>query len=526
MTYARPALVLGIALLSLGRSVFSAEIPAHPRILRFPPSAFEVPMSDPRRIEPAPDTVAFVERDSLLPLIELTFAFRVGSHDDPRDRTGLAVLTGAMLTRGGSEALAPADLDAALETAGADLHSFVRGQRTAVRLSVPTWAAPQAIEILFDLVTAPRFDGEVLDVVRRSALERLDRRNEDPLDVLEREWTWLVLGRAHPAGRAPTTASLAAISRADMASFYRCFFRPEEMVAAISGDFSADLLGRIQKRFAAWGRLSSDRSECGSSGTGSTPADRASPARLRVGATSVAGRPPPPAGARVVLAPHPTPQAKLMIGHRLERPPAWNDPERFALLVAGEILGGGGAISRLNGRLRTSEGLVYRASADLELDAAGQEDFRIFLETRPERVWRAIELVEQEVARLRDELVHPREFEIVRQTLIGNLRSDFDTAEEIAGYLAENELLGRPPDYWRRYAQALERVGREEIRSAARKYLRPKDFIVLVVGPEGELLDQPEAGRIGSAGDRRIEILPRRHPGTLEPLDSKPGTDS
>lgn len=472
----------------------SGDIPAHPRLLSFEERTFRVPEANERRVELADGIVAFLERDSFLPLIEITLAFGVGSQDDPPGRTGLAFLTGAMLSRGGSAALSPAELDATFEGMGVDLASFVRARTAIVRLSTPSWAADEAIDQLFDLLAAPRFDSDILENSRRSVLEGLGRRNENALDVLEREWTWLMLGPSHAGARAPTPTTIESITRLELVSFYECFWRPSNLIAALSGDVSDEVLRLIDRRGSEWHQGSGDARACDSSST-AHPTGSLSP------------RPAPGPGTRVAF--HPAPQAKIRIGHRIAKPPAATERERFALRVAGEILGGGGAISRLNGRLRTSEGLVYRANAEIELDRAGEEEFRIFLETRTDRAWRAVDLALEEVERLRNELVHPRELDVVRETLIGNLRSEFDTAEEIVGYLAENVVLDRPDDYWNRYLEAVRTVTREEVRAAARKFIRPEDFSVLVVGPKGRILEGAERG---------LMILPERDPRTLEPL--------
>lgn len=479
------------ALLSLGSTPLPSQIPPHPRLLQYEHRVLEVPDANTRRFEIRPGTIAFLERDPLFPLFEVTLAFEVGSNHDPPERTGLAVLTGALLSRGGSASLTPAELDSKLEALGVDFRSFVRARSAVVRLSAPTWAAADAIELFFDLVTSPGFDSEMLELTRRTVLEGLARRNEDPLNILEREWTWLMLGRRHPNARAPTSSTITAISRDDIASFYACHWHPGNMVVALSGDLSETVLAQIRRRISDWSAATDGECPAWSTSAAEPPSPRAVP------------------GKRVAF--HSAPQAKVRIGHRLDSAPAWTDPERFALVVAREILGGSGAISRLNGRLRTSEGLVYRASAEVALDEPGEEELRIALETRADRAWRAVEIAEQEVERLRRDLVHPRELEVVRQTLIGNLRSEFDTAEEIVGYFAENVLLGRPAGYWTRYLEGIRRVTREDLRAAARKYFRPREFSVLVVGPERQIL--------GSAPNvEEIEVLPERDPRTLEPV--------
>ena len=136
----------------------------------------------------------------------------------------------------------------------------------------------------------------------------------------------------------------------------------------------------------------------------------------------------------------------------------WDSGDRYALDVLGEILGGSGAISRIAGRLRTAEGLVYRASARIDPGELWVGDFQIFFDTRGSQVARAVELSLEELHRIRTEPVHPTELEVAKQTLLGKLRLSFDTAEETAGTASRERdpepaprLLGPIPERYRRH---------------------------------------------------------------------------
>jgi zinc protease len=176
------------------------------------------------------------------------------------------------------------------------------------------------------------------------------------------------------------------------------------------------------------------------------------------------------------------PQAKVLLGHRFSDLLEWTSRDRFALAVVGEILGGGGAISRIAGRLRTGEGLVYRASAELIPGQWWPGEWRIFFESRGDSIVRATEAVLEELQRLQTVDVHPMELAVVQQTLEAHLRLDFDTAEEVSGYFAEDELIGRPHAYWRGYLEGVHAVTAEDVRRAAKTFLHSDFLTFLVVG--------------------------------------------
>jgi zinc protease len=217
----------------------------------------------------------------------------------------------------------------------------------------------------------------------------------------------------------------------------------------------------------------------------------------------------------------PTSSWPLSRSSRLSGDISWDSQERFALEVLGEILGGSGAISRIAGRLRTAEGLVYRASARLDPGELWVGDFQIQFDTRNDQVARAVELSLEELRRIRSQPVHSTELEVAKQTLLGKLRLSFDTAEEIAGLLAENELLGRPRDYWNQYLLGIQAVTSDRVLQAARTYLLPDRLVYLVVGRWRaiDLGAVPGDSTLEKIVGHRVQHLPARDPLTLKPLE-------
>lgn len=197
----------------------------------------------------------------------------------------------------------------------------------------------------------------------------------------------------------------------------------------------------------------------------------------------------------------------------------WDSGDRYALDVLGEILGGSGAISRIAGRLRTAEGLVYRASARIDPGELWVGDFQIFFDTRGSQVTRAVELSLEELHRIRTEPVHPTELEVAKQTLLGKLRLSFDTAEETAGLLAENEILNRPHDYWDRYLKGIEDTTANDVLKVARTFLKPDRLLFLVVGRWQEVAPNSPEGQsnLEKVTRHRVQHLPTRDPLTLQP---------
>lgn len=482
-------LLAGIALPLAGEE----KIPSRPEQLRFRERPFQVPKAEAYRHELRNGVPVYIAEDPTLPLVEVALAVRVGEYLDPPGKVGLAALTGALLRRGGTARWSADELDEAVDFLGAEMDTVTGPSRGGASLNCGSWVLEEALELFFEMLKTPRFEERRLAAAKSSLLESMARRNDDPLDVLQREWGWLLFGPDHFTVRQLTEASLRAITREDLVAFHRAYWRPENMILAVSGDVRAeDLLKRLEKHFADW----------------------------------VGGGPevpwPPPSSTHT---PKPglyyldkdVPQAKVMLGHLGVRRRSWEDNEAFAVLLLGEILGGRGAVSRLRSRLRAEEGLVYRADAHLGLGQFGPGEFRVFLETENRNVLRAIESVEQEIRRLRVAPVPEVELSLAKRSLIDAFPLLFDSAEKIAGRFAEDEYLGRPHRYWQLYRSRISAVTAAEIQRAAQRHLHPDRLVLVVVGRWGDVIRQAtdEEGLAKALGVP-VTPLPRRDPLTLE----------
>ncbi len=204
-------------------------------------------------------------------------------------------------------------------------------------------------------------------------------------------------------------------------------------------------------------------------------------------------------------------QAAVALGHRGPVFASWDDPDRWALMLLAEILDGPGAVSRLRARLQLEEGLTYRVLSHFDLDVVAPAadtgrshpvgefratrgersdharpghpgEFRVFLETAPESAAEAAGAVLQELRRLQSDPAPAAELETAKRSVLARLPLLFDRAESVAGRRAEDDLLGRPHEYWADYRQRLRGVTGTDVRRAARRFLDPGGVALLVVG--------------------------------------------
>lgn len=468
-------------------------IPAHPSQLRFPELDFRVPDAAPHRHQLTNGVVVYVVEDHSLPLVKVAVALPAGEYLDPPGKVGLASLTAAMLRRGGAGELGPDAFDERADRLALEVDAGAGGTRAGASLDCGRWVLGEALDLFFAMLRRPRFDPGRLELAKDNLLENMQHRNDDPLAVAEREWRWLLYGGEHFSVRQLAPGPLAAIGREDLEAFHRRYWQPAGMVVAVSGDVeTAAILAELEERFAGW--------EAGEPAPWPPPAPRHTP---RPGLYHVE---------------RDIPQGKVLLGHLGAVRDGWDDPDFYTLAVLSELMGGG-VVSRIGGRLRTVEGLAYRAGASLGVGDLWPGELRIFIEAESENVALAIQLALEEVERLRRRPPSREELDLVKGAITDAFPLLFDSAEERAGTFAEDEYLGRPHSFWQRYRQRIEAVTPEGVRAMAERSLRPREMVMLVVGRWAEMEGGDRRGRanMGQLTDGSVFHLPARDPLTLEP---------
>jgi predicted Zn-dependent peptidase len=472
-----------------------AAIPDRPEKLRFPPLQYEPPHPADYRVPLQAGPVAYVVPDRTLPLVNLVLYVRVGQYLEPADKLGLADMTGHLLARGGTASKTAEELEEELDFLAAQLGSSIGETQGTVSLNLLAKDLDAGLALLREVLTAPRFQEDKLQLYRQQMLQAMRQRNDDAADIEARERDFLVFGESFWANRLPTAATVNAIQREDLVAFHRRWFHPANFVVAASGDFDrAAMVARLERLFADW---------------------------------PFAGEIPPPiptnttfAAPGVYLVNKDVNQGRvslLLPGVRRD------DPDFFALTVMNRILGGGGFTSRIMNRVRSDEGLAYAASSALPGGVYYPLMFVASFQSKSRTVARATAIVLEEMQRIAREPVSEEELETEKRSLIETLPRAFTTKAQVAARFAEDEFTGRfaaDPDYWKHYRARVAAVTREDVLRVARKLLTPERVVILVVGQKDEILlghpDHPV--RLPDLAGGRLVDVPLRDPLTLEPL--------
>jgi zinc protease len=417
-------------------------------------------------VEPAPAPAAAIAHREVLPnglvllvaerpgvpIAAVRVFSRAGAAFEPRDRAGLANLTGALLTRGTAKHTGP-ELDSTIEFVGGSLEGGAGRDGLTTSLSVLKRDLTLGLDLLAEVVLSPTFPEEELTRKVAQIQAAIKRSEEDPNTVAGRALSRLVY-RTHPYGTPVegTIESVGKLTRDDVVAFYRGHARPDSTIVAVVGDVTVDEARReVVKRFGGWARPA-------------TPVPTVPPA------TPVG----PPETERVVKD---LSQATIMLGRQAIRQV---DPDYFPLAVASYILGGGSA-SRLYARVRDEGGLAYAVFSYVSPARYGSA-FALAAQTRTAEVPKVNDILDEELARLTREPVQDDELKLAKDYLIGSFPLRLDTSAKVADFIVTIEEQGLGLDYADRYKASVARVTVADVQRVARKFLAPDTFNRVVVG--------------------------------------------
>ena len=391
-----------------------------------------------------------------------------GSRDEPPELSGASHFLEHMLFKG-TERRSAIEIAEAVESVGGDMNAFTSHEMTTYYVRIPDGCLELATDILSDIVWSPSIRGDELDAERQVILEEIGMRDDTPEDLVHDVFS-NALFSGHPLGREVigTPETIGAMDRTSLLAFHGAHYHPSNVVVAAAGNLHHDeVVELVQQGLARDAGARPDRLPFG-------------------GATA-----PEP----MVVLERPTEQAHVVLGTRSL---ARDDPDRYALNVLDQVLGGGMA-SRLFQEIREKRGLAYSVYS---FRAAYEETgaLAVYAGTSPDRVGDVVSLVEAELARIvADRGVSDAEMASAKGNLTGSLALGLETSSSRMHRVGRALLtLGTVPPLDEVVA-AVEQVTPDDLARVVDRVLGDASRTVAAVGPFSAL-DLPRAAASNGAG--------------------------
>jgi zinc protease len=414
-----------------------------------------------------------------LPIVAANLALRTGSDANPLDKPGLANFTAAMLDEGTStrSALQIADEVAQLG-ASLSINSSMDATTLSVRSLSKNFAA--TLDLLADVTQRPSFPPDEIERQRASRLAALVQQRDNPNQVAAQVTASALYGPKHPYGYSEigTEAAMKSISRADMESFWKRNFVPNNAALVVAGDISmSELKALADKVFGGW--------------------QRGTPAQPALGA-------PATTPARVVIVDKPgSPQTQLRVAS-IGAPRSSPD---FRPMQVMNLALGGLFSSRINMNLREEHGYTYGASSQFSFRRAAGP-FQIASGVRTDVTAASVSEIFKEVRGMVEKPVSAEELQKAKDSLSNSLPGAFESSANAVNNFSNVFIYNLGLDYYTRYAEQVNGVTTDQALAVSKKYLVPANMVVIAVGDRAKIESELRKLDLGAVEIRDAEGKP------------------
>ncbi len=425
----------------------------HPSELKYPDLKVNVPgVLD---ISFANGMEGFMIEDHEIPMVNVVILFK--TYFPAREKYGLNEVAQWTMRNGGSGKWPADKLNDELEFLPANVEIFGGDLSTMVFVNCLKKDLVEVLGIMADLVTDPAFPEDKVTKKKEDMIEEIRRRNDQPRDIMNREFSGLVYGD-HPYGWETSEASVSAITREDLELFHASYFCPDNALIGISGDVTKPEMEKLLgDAFAGWEKAEVSIPEVPK--LGDTP-----PATYNYYYKDIS-------------------QAYMAIGHLGINS---NNPDRCAVEIMNFILGGGSFTSWITTEVREKKGLAYSAGSRYSSDAFAAGTFMAFAQTSAGEYSRAMQIIVDQIAKMKTEGPTAEELKKAVDSYLNSQVFEYDSKAGMVQRLLNLRFEGRPLDTPETDMKKYAALTVDDIKAAAAKYLQLDKLTILVVGDKAQ----------------------------------------
>ena len=398
--------------------------------------------------------VILLERHSA-PIVNAALVVDAGTASDSAANAGTASLALDLLDKG-TKTRDVFKLADDLASLGANLSTATGSDMSFVRLQSTTAALGPSLALMADAALNPSFAPDQFALQKQRRLAQIAQERAQPNALAQRILPGLLYGASHAYGRPASgfEATVANITREDLARWHGTWFRPGSATIIVTGDTTlAQLVPALEASFGGWK-------------AGTAPAKQ-------VGTVARTQ------GKKLYLIDKPgAPQSTIVAAHVSETP---GQPEDLAMEPVMQNFGGM-ATSRLNRNLRLDKHWSYGASGVLTMPR-GQRAFTVFAPVQTDKTRESMLEVAREIRGVAGERpLAGEEYTSIMRNMTSRLAGRFATLGALEAAAVTSLNLGLPDSYWPSYAGNIRGLAEPQLAAASRKFVRPDDVVWLVIG--------------------------------------------
>lgn len=411
----------------------------------------------PKRVVLKNGIVLLLQERHSIPTVIVNVKIRAGSIYEPEELAGLANLTAELLTEG-TKTRAAKQISEEIDFVGGSIGTSANLDYAAASLSILKKDITLGLDLLSDILMNPAFDEKEIERIRSHVITGIINQKDEPGSVAAKAFA-KILYLKHPYSR-PSEGledTLPKIKKEDIINFHRKYYRPNNIIMAVVGDITLEeAAALIEKYFGKWEKKKTDFPKI--------------------------PLPPKLTGKSAELIDKDLTQATIYMGHiGISR----KNPDFYPIIVMNYILGGGGFSSRLVDDIRDNQGIAYSVSSGFD-SRLYPGPFRVVMQTKNENANKAIAAILKHIEDIRTNPVKDSELNDTKSYIVGSFPLRMDSNTKMAELLALIEFYELGLDYFTDYPKRVNAVTKEDILRIAKKYLDPKNYLLVVVAKQKE----------------------------------------
>ncbi len=398
------------------------------------------------------------DEDHRQPLVAIEVRIKGGLRAEGRYvGTGITHFIEHMLFKG-TPTRPPGTIEQEVRRYGGTINAFTSLDSTGVSLFAESRHLKDALALVADILQHAVFEPAEFDKERAVIISEIQMNLDDP-DRRIHQLFWSRHFLEHPyrhpiLGYRPLLEQLTV---QDLAAFYQAQYQPQHIVIACVGDVDGSAVtAAVRELFSAWPRGRGDPAQSG------IPAE------------------PPPASSRDASLELPIQSAYAILGFPSVR---LADPDLYPLDVLASVIGQGRS-SRLYETIIRQRKLAHEIGA-WNSTPYDPGPFGISLRTDPELLDPAAGAVLEVLEAVRQDGITEAELRKAKRMVRADHLFSLQTIEARAGDLASSLMSTGDPEFSRRYVEGIERVTRQQVHAAARRYCDPAVMTTAIIRPAG-----------------------------------------
>ena len=373
---------------------------------------------------------------------------------------GVNALLSSMLGKG-SKTIAKDDFDEEVDYLGARVNI---GASSAFASSLSRYF-PRVLELMADAALNPNFLQEEFEKEKDKLIEGIKSDENSVPAAARRVESLITYGKNHPSGEFIREETVNNVQLEDVKRFYAKNFTPKNAYLVIIGDVDFKTVKKqVNRLFKGW--------------KGNLVKGESFPAAQNASSLEI----------NFIDMPNAV-QSEVSVDFTTEIKKT--DPDYFPVILANNILGGGGQ-ARLFLNLREDKGYTYGSYSSVSTNKYRRSRMRAFASVRNAVTDSSVVELVKEIEKIRDLPVSQEELDQAKAKYVGDFVLALERPSTIAQYALSILTEGLPSDFYTTYLEKINAVSVEDIQRVTQKYFHLNNARIFVTGKGSEVLENLE----------------------------------